>query len=44
MFEEIVQKLTELDLWSMGIGVVLTVATFYVIMVIRKNRANKKVQ
>lgn len=30
MFEGILEKLQQLDLWSMGIGIILIVAAFFV--------------
>lgn len=38
MFEQLVIKLQELDMWSMGIGIILTVATFFIYTQIRKNK------
>ena len=42
MWEQILIKLQELDMWSMGIGIILTVATFFVYTQIGKYRKNKK--
>jgi len=42
MWAEILEKLQQLDMWSMGIGIILTVATFFVYTQIGKYRKNKK--
>ena len=38
MLEEIVTKLQQLDLWSMGIGIILVVVTFFVWRVVRSRK------
>lgn len=38
MFEQILVKLQELDMWSMGIGIILTVVTFFTWTQIRKGK------
>lgn len=38
MWEQILVKLQELDMWSMGIGIILTVAAFFIYTQARKNK------
>lgn len=38
MWEQILIKLQELDMWSMGIGIILTVAAFFIYTQARKSK------
>lgn len=38
MWAELLEKLQQLELWSMGIGIILTVAAFFVWTQVKKNK------
>jgi hypothetical protein len=44
MLEQILEKLQMLDYWSMGIGIILTVVTFFVWAKIRAYKKEKQVK
>ena len=44
MWAEILEKLQQLDFWSMGIGMVVIVAAFFVWTQIKKNKKKKIVK
>jgi hypothetical protein len=43
IWAEILEKLQQLDMWSMGIGIILTVAAFFIYTQARKNKKKKTV-
>lgn len=44
IWAEILEKLQQLDMWSMGIGIILTVAAFFVWTQVKKNKKKSVVK